>query len=467
MNVRAGWIAKAAVVIATTAGVVGICLAAETNPPTTQPAAASPAKADGFPYIAHVTGDNVNIRSGPDANYYPVRKAKANEEVTVYGQQYDWLCIAPPKACYSLIDRQYVDKTADGVGVVNGDNVWVRVGSDLDAHRYAKQVMLRKGTEVQILGETSDNAFFKIAPPEGARLWIHGQFVSKGPGSAVSHSPTPREPLSEIVTPVKPAPKTPRPAVAKAPTTQPAATGSSVFGTYAEEIAAIDEAIKAEQKKPAEQQNMKPFVDRLRPIAQQDDEQVAKLYAQRRMEQLQTKGELTGLIQSLEAAKAAVDKEHEVGEMARKAIKPPPETIIDGRVKASGEFRPSAIFGGNSQAYPRRYRLVDPATEKTVAYVELPAGTQTDPDQYFGKMVTVYARERKLTSGAVQPLSVLMADEIKMEAKGFAPGLIELPKTDSSSASGQPAAAPNAGEPAARPAPTADTPTTQPAADQQ
>lgn len=460
MNVRPAWIVGMTIVTAAIVAGFTPSALAQDNAPSTQPAAA-----DGFPYVARIRGTNVNIRSGPDGNYYRVWKASGGEEVTVFGRQYDWLCIAPPKGCHSLIDREYVDRKADGIGVVNGDDVWVRAGSEIDSHRYARQVKLRKGTEVQLLGETSDGAFYKIAPPEGARVWVHGQFVTKGDGSVVSKSPA----SPTLPTEATPAPR-PRPREGAAgssatgrPTTQPA--GPSPFGRYAAEIASIEEGIKAEQQKPFAQQNMKALAERLQPIAGQDDEVVAKMYAQRRMEQLLTKNELSGIIENLEVAKREVDKQHEIGEIARRAIKPPPERVLDGRVSATGEFRPSAVFGSQSTAFPRRYRLVDPTSEKTVAYVELPTGSTIDPDPFYGKLVTVYARERKLTSGTIQPLSVLLADEIRQEAKGFAPGLIKLPDAENASASAPPA--PRADGPTTRPAPTGSAaPTTQPAAGQ-
>lgn len=469
MNVRTRWIVGTAVAINAIVGSVILCPAAETeSAAATQPAAAAPSAPDGFPYVAHVTGTNVRLRSGPDANYYPVGKLDNGAEITVYGQQYGWLSLAPPKGCYSLIDREYVDKTADGKGVVNGQDVWVRAGSDSDSHRYAKQVKLRKGTELELLGETSDGAFYKIAPPEGARLWISAQFVSKGAGSAAakavviddgaktpkSTSPAPASARKE---------SSPRTAANRVASTQPAA--GAPFGKYGAEITAIDASIKLESQKPLTEQNYKPLIDQLRPIAQQDEESIAKLYAQRRMEQLEAKGELMDVIQDVAKLQKSSGEEHQRGLMARQSIKPPPESVIDGRVKAVGEFRPSAIFDSRSQAYPKRYRVVDPANDKTVAYVELPASAQNDVDQYFGKYVTVYAKERKLTSGTIQPLSVLLADEIKItEPKGFSPGMIELP--NNTNASGQPGSGPKVGDPTTRPAPAAavEVPTTQPSA---
>jgi len=456
MNVQTRWIVVPAIAWAGIVGAVSVCAAADATPPTTQPAAAASSEG-GFPYVGRVTGTNVRVRSGPDGNYYPVCKLGTGDEVTVHEQQYGWLAISPPSGVYSLIDKQYVDKTADGVGVVNDDNVWVRAGSDMDPSRYAKQVMLKKGAEVKIWGETSDGAFYKIAPPEGARLWISAQYVSRGSGKTIAKAPAkPREGSKGDRQPTAPPANRPRPrvTVTEGPTTQPAA-----FGKYTAEITAIDAAIKLESQKPLGEQNYKPFIEQLRPIAEQTDEPVAQIYAQKRMEQLSAKTDLVSLIADVAALAGDSKRIHDEAQKIRDSIKPPPDVVVDGRVEARGELRPSEIFDGRSKAYPKRYRLVDPAGDKTVAYVEIPPGSGIGVEPYFGKYVAVRAKERKLARGVVQPIPVLPAQEIvELDVRDSRPGLTELPNTDT--ASGNPVIGPLLIGPTSRPAPERTTPPT-------
>lgn len=154
-------------------------------------------------------------------------------------------------------------------------------------------------------------------------------------------------------------------------------------------------------------------------------------------------------------------EEHSLAEQIRRGIRPPPEPIVDGRVEARGELRPSQVFDAQSSAIPRRYRLVDPATDRTVAYVEA-GDTGIDMNKYLGRYVAVRASSRRLTAGTVQPISVLPPEEVVIVEPGkFSPTLIELP--DSSAASGQPVRAPSVGSPTTRPAPTGGQPTTRPA----
>lgn len=403
--------------------------------PTTRPTLA-PAD-DGFPYDGFVTGSNVYVRGGPDTNYYPVMKLGKNTAIRAYREQYGWVAIDPPPGCYSLIDRDYVDKSPDNAqdGVVNGDNVWVRVGSDLDDHRYAKQTQLSKGAKVKILGETADGTFYKIAPPDGAVLWISGQFVKRGraDGRAEEPSPSPRNVTDPSMTErtektekTGPSPRGPRVTIAKdTPTTRPAL---GVLGKYEDELMAIDAAIMKESEKPGDQRDFRPMIKHLEPIARQDEESVAKLYAERRLEQLKGHQRIYELIAEVNDLRTTSAREHELGKNVRAGIRATPGPEIDGRVEARGELRPSQVFDSSARATPRWYRLVDPQTEKTVAYVALPEGSSLDLERLLGKYVSVRAAKRKLTAGTVDPISVLYADEVTIvQPSDFSPGMIKLP----------------------------------------
>jgi hypothetical protein len=137
-------------------------------------------------YVGEITGttSHVNVRSGPSTNFYRVLQMSAGDRVQVIGEDSGWIAIVPPPGCYSLISQHYVDVGAGGEGVVNGNAVRVRAGSDLDKHRYAVQRKLSKGAVVKIIGEAHEG-FLKIAPPEGARLWIHGDYVARVPADRV------------------------------------------------------------------------------------------------------------------------------------------------------------------------------------------------------------------------------------------------------------------------------------------
>lgn len=462
MNVQTRRIVATAVAGMAIVGVIGLSsLVAES--PSTQPAAGA---ARSFPFVGHVSGTNVRVRSGPDTNYYPVAKLTAGDEVTVYSEEYGWMSIAPPKGSYSLIDRSFVDKAADGAGIVNAEDVWVRAGSDMDNNRYAKQIKLGKGASVKIIGETEDNSAYKIEPPDGARVWVSSQFIKTANNKAVSAVATPAAKSPAKAT-------TPNAANAKEATRELArnlpqnsvsvsTTRPAIFGPQSEDLKTIDALIEAEMKKPLTQQTWKPIIEKLRPIARQEEDGVSKAYAEGRIKQLQSKADMIAAIGDINTLQKSSEDEHALAAQVRKGITPPAEPVMDGRVEAHGELRPSQVFDMQSEAMPKRFRLVDPSTDRTIAYVEA-GDSPIDLNKYLGKYVSVRAQTRRLTSGTVQPISILLPDELAVvEPKNFTPSVIELP--NNATASGQPTPGPSTGNPTTRPAPKADKPaTTQPA----
>ena len=133
-----------------------------------------------FPYIAEITGDNVNIRSGRGTNYYICGKLNKGDRVKVVDHQLGWSCIVPPAGSFSWISTQYIgiDPDKPTVGIVTGDGVRVYAGSDSirPMQSTTKQPKLNWGDKVELLGEVKDN-YHKIAPPAGAYLWVSTQYT--------------------------------------------------------------------------------------------------------------------------------------------------------------------------------------------------------------------------------------------------------------------------------------------------
>ncbi len=116
-------------------------------------AAAQTAAEQSPPYEGQVTTRDVYVRSSPGG--YECIKLHAPAKVQVIARAYDWLKIAPPARCYSLLAKQYVTASADGKsGTVTGDSVRVRAGSELKPTRVGViQTHLNIGDKVVILGE--------------------------------------------------------------------------------------------------------------------------------------------------------------------------------------------------------------------------------------------------------------------------------------------------------------------------
>jgi SH3-like domain-containing protein len=179
-------------------------------------------RAETVPFTGEVNDRQVNVRSGPSTNYYVVVRLAAGARVQVVAEESGWYGIVPPEGCYSLVSKEFVETAPDGTGTINGANVRVRAGSDLDSHRYAVQVKLSKGSAVRVLGE-ADEGFLKIAPPDGARVWVHSDYIVRVPedGSAPVAQPIARTASAASAPPVgDPAVTTPEEGATQAPPTE-------------------------------------------------------------------------------------------------------------------------------------------------------------------------------------------------------------------------------------------------------
>lgn len=392
------------------------------------PAATRPAGewASGRVQTGVVTGSDVYVRSGWDQNYYPVTKLSQGDEITVVGRRYSWLEILPPEGTFSVIDKAYVDRQGDDAGVLN-ERSWVQAGSSLNPSKYAKQVQLDRGARVTILGETTDQTCYKIAPPLGATLYIHSDFVrllgegETGPVEGVSDV----EPVlpGDLGGGVPDITWTTRPVV-ETLSTRPAGPRQRQVEALRDAITAIEAEIAAEGAKPVMEREYEPIIERLRPMAEQDDDQYAKVYAESRIKVLHSHVDLRAKIQRIEALKRGAFEEAQRWQDYREQIRitqaaPPDRIVVKGKIIHSNVYT-----GGPTST--KRWRVVEHGrgTDRTLAYIELPEGSTIDPTMYYDKYVGIRARSHHVPSGGgIPPVIVYTVDEIVE----LDPGTGELP----------------------------------------
>jgi hypothetical protein len=399
-----------------------VCCAATALGQTSQPDstdAAKPAKGDATTGV--IKGSNVYIRSGFSTNYYPVVKLNHGDSVKIDGEEYGWLKIVPPAGTYSLIEKTYIDRVGDKKGVANG-STWAFAGSNLDDRRYAKQVKLNKGDAVQIVGETSDGAFFKIEPPAGAHLWIKADLVDRG---GLARAESPNAPALETV---KPGQMKQNEAGAAA---EPKKSGAvtEVNHTHAQldkfqsEIDALEGEIAAESTKPLGERSFDAIIPKLQPIAEQSDDEVSQIYAKTRIQQLQGQKDLADAVKNIRTLHdTAIDTANT--EASRRAQIRTQAPIPLDDIVLRGEIRVSGIYDGAANR-PKRWRVVDPENTRTLAYIEVPEGSPIDPVQYYGKSVGIRASAHRQLKNTIPPVPVYTIKEIVMQdagAKAEAPG---------------------------------------------
>jgi uncharacterized protein YgiM (DUF1202 family) len=350
--------------------------------------------APSFPYFAEITGDNVNIRSGPGTNFYRCGKLNKGDRVKVISRQFSWARIVPPAGSFSWISMQYVniDPKNPNIGIVTGDRVRVYAGSDFVKPLYSTymQGKLDKGDKVTLLGEQLDD-YYKIEPPPFAYLWIISNFIK--PVKIVETTPPP-QPAVEKPAVEKPADE--QPAGDKPVVEQPMETKETVEEIIEslspeellERYKALQERVEAERAKPVGQQDYSDIKKALTKIAGAKDAGKASRYAEYLVKQLE------GFELALVVAKEIKLQDEQlvkIKERIEKAHATRLEEFQDlGKYAVVGKLQAFTTYG------PGHYRIVD-AFGKTICYA-LPTGQasgmdlSTLMDKKVGLMGTVEPR---------------------------------------------------------------------------
>lgn len=367
---------------------------------------------------AEVTANDVYVRSGASANHYPVCKLNAGDHVTVLGERGDWYEIKPPPGVFSYVSGDFVDTTDDKTGVINGNRVNIRAGSSIAEYasqKYAVQTQLSRGTTVTILERLPDG-FLRIEPPAGATAWISRQFLGlvpnkkarpKEPGPQVTNAKSIPELAPVIGTPTQ----------AKQPTAAPDDTdGKETFHglpltEHRSVLLAIDSDVRSELERPVLDRSFTALIDRYQTVAQQDQDDFAQRYAQRRIGQLTHMKKLADTVRTIRGLSDEVEVKRRrfIEERAKIGASLPP--IAEG-LEIQGELRVSALYPRSRN--PQRYRLVRSSgdLERTIAYVEIPNDVSIDIDRYLGRYVGVRASARRLQAGGVDPVPIFLAQQL-------------------------------------------------------
>jgi uncharacterized protein YgiM (DUF1202 family) len=310
-------------------------------------------------FIAEVTGNDVYIRSGPGTNFYHCGKLYKGDRVQVVKTQQGWSCIVPPPGCFSWIAMQYVSINLANptMGIVTGTNAGVYAGSDYEEPMYSisEQVVLKRGQHVKLLSEEKDE-YYKIAPPEGAYLWVSSQFLQ------AAESPT------GTVPEVKPAAEETSP-------TAPAEVQLRGESELLDAYYALSKLVKEQRQKPMAEQDYTEIKEKLAEIAGNEAGGRAARYADFTLKQVE-RFELAGTVakeielQSKEL-KSTTDKISEARAARLAQIENMGKFAVIGKLQSSSVYSPAA---GQAQ----RYRILD-ESGKTICYVA-PSGTAAGKD---------------------------------------------------------------------------------------
>ena len=310
-----------------------------------------------FPYIAEITGDNVNIRCGSGTQYYSCGRLNKGDRVRVVNHQFGWSCIVPPAGSFSWISTQYVsiDPNNPTIGTVTGNGVRVWVGSEGLRPMYSTtgRLKLNKGEKVKLMGEEKDK-YYKIAPPTGAYRWVSTKYA-KALG-----------PVGEV----------PPVSVVSAPPDSNAIvlTKIAVEAKKLEEYYALEKQIQAERAKPMGQQDYRKVKEALVALKGNKEAGKAARYAEFAIRQI-GRFEL-----ALWVAKTVRLQDVQLRQNLERIEKVRVARLADvqdlGRFAAVGQFQTSLAYGSEPELI--HYRIIDDSG-KTVCYT-LPTGAASRMD---------------------------------------------------------------------------------------
>jgi hypothetical protein len=342
------------------------------SPPPTESAAPQ------GPYWLVVTSDRVNVRSRPDRNSLALLRIERDTVLRAEDVTFGWHRVHPPRGAFSYVSAQYVDQVSEERGIVSvaTGTLRVRVGSqvaDVDPLKCEVQARLTRGTEVQIIGRSGD--WLKIIPPEGIHAYIHNDYVERISAERAAQLQ---------------AAAASQPPVAAAAAAEPDAP--DLGGPWGQRLVLAETAIAAESRREPLEQSWTGAMAQLRPIAAQREEPLVARLAEAwiaRLEQRVADQEALRVARQIAQRGDRTREQHERElEQVRRVRSDPtePDYVARGQVLRS-------LALGEATEGPR-FRLEDPLTRKTLAYLEFPAEGYRDAEQFLGHYVGVLGPQR-------------------------------------------------------------------------
>ena len=331
-----------------------------------------------FPYTAEITDDDAPVRSGPGTNYYICGKLKKTNKVNVVGSQFSWSRIVPPAGSFSWISNRYVsiDPDNSSIGIVTAAGIRVYAGSEYKEpiHSETLQLKLNRGDEVRFVGSQKGD-YYKIAPPEGAYLWVSTKYTK--PIAAPKPIVTPKvvKP-TPTTTDIKPTPTptpTPKPKpkpVVKTIVPTTVAGESENLKLYYE----LKKQIETERAKPTDQQNFDDIKKALDTIANNKDAGKAARYAEVAVRQI--KGFELALVINKEVELQNEELKKIYGKIDSARATKLAQMKALGKFAVIGTIQTSSIFGTDTEL--TQYRITDDSS-KTICYAQ-PIGPAAKKD---------------------------------------------------------------------------------------
>jgi SH3-like domain-containing protein len=130
------------------------------------------ADVQGFPFVAEVNQDNVNIRAGQSENFERIYRLNKGDSVVVTGKEYSWYKVKLPQDVKLYVSSKYVTLLDDFNGEITGDKVNVRSGPSVEKTIMAQ---LKAGDKVAIVEKGTE--WHTLKSIDGASGWVNEKFI--------------------------------------------------------------------------------------------------------------------------------------------------------------------------------------------------------------------------------------------------------------------------------------------------
>ena len=152
-----------------------------------------------FPFLAEVTTDQVNVRSGQSSNFERLCQLDKGDEVIVIAREFSWFKIQLPPSAKSFVSKNYVQRLSETVGGITADRVNIRAGAGIHFTVLGK---LAKGEQIVILEELDE--WYRIQPVTKSYGWVSDEFLTFKSRDVPAFAETPIVIIEEPAIPEEP-----------------------------------------------------------------------------------------------------------------------------------------------------------------------------------------------------------------------------------------------------------------------
>ncbi len=123
-------------------------------------------------YTGIVTGNAVNVRSGPGLNFEILKKMDSEELVLVLDQEQDWYKIKVPRDSNAYVYKDFISPRNAWQAIICGSRVNVRAGKGKNFNILGQ---LNKNDKIELIGKEGD--WYKIFPAKACFAWVNKKYV--------------------------------------------------------------------------------------------------------------------------------------------------------------------------------------------------------------------------------------------------------------------------------------------------